>query len=100
MKTQKQKKNRKNFVKKRNIRQNNTPTPRYTEEVPILKAHREGGLIKRQWGKPDRIKNGKIVYSKVRTKTVERKGFKPILKAGDGTLPKSRKVKSKKHVLD
>lgn len=95
MKTQKQKKNRKDFVKKRNIRQNNTPTPRYTEEVPILKAHREGGLIRREWGKSDRIKYGKIVYSKVGTKTVQRKGFKPILKEGDGILPKSKKINKK-----
>lgn len=96
MKTQKHKNNRKDFVKKRNIRQNNTPTPRFTEEVPILKAHREGGLIRREYGKPDKIKYGKIVYSKVGTKIVQRKGFKPILKQGDGTLPKSRKVISKK----
>lgn len=96
MKTQKQKNNRKDFVKKRNIRQNNTPTPRYTEEVPILKAHRERGMIKREYGKQDKVVGGKMVYSKVGTKTVQRKGFKPILENGDGVLPKSRKIKSKK----
>ena len=83
MKTQKQKNNRKDYVKKRNIRQNNTPIPRYTEEVPILKAHLQK-------------KGGKMTYSKVGTKTVQRKGFKPILKAGDGILPKSRKITIRK----
>ncbi len=70
---------RKDFAKKRNVRKNNWPTPRYKEEVDRLEPVRDE-------------KTKKTTYKIIGKKTVIHKGAKPRLTPGDGILPKSRKV--------
>lgn len=73
---------RKDFSKKRNVRQNNWPTPRFEVEQPVMKAHRDD--------------KGKTTYKQVDTKVVKMKGAKRLLTPGDGILPISKKVKLSK----
>lgn len=78
----KERNRRKDFLKKKNIRRNNWPTPRFKEEMPVLKPI---------------IKEGKFKgYETIGKKTLMRKGTKGVLVAGGGVLPKSKKFKGKK----
>lgn len=80
---------RRNFSKKRNIRNNNWPTPREKEVVPVLSLSRtEDGRVE--------FKDKKARYKVIGEKTIIRKVRKSILSAGDGFLPKSKKFKIKK----
>lgn len=73
---------RKDFNKKRNVRQNNWKTPRYEVEQPVMKAEKD--------------KKGNMVYKQVDTKIVKMKGVKKLLEPGDGILPQSRKYRVSK----
>lgn len=78
----KERNRRRDFLKKKNIRRNNWPTPRFKEEIPILKSI---------------IKEGKFKgYETIGKKTLMCKGTKKILITGEGVLPKSKKFKNKK----
>lgn len=80
---------RKDFIKKRNVRRNNTQTPIQKEIVPTIQLLRDV--------------DGKIIYEKKKAqytitgeKTVTRKLYKSLLSPGDGILPKRVKPKEKK----
>lgn len=84
----KERNRRKNYLRKRNIRNNNWPTPREKEVLPILNPLIVDGKIE--------FKNKIAVYKVVGEKTIMRKRRKMILSPGDGILPKSKKFKEKK----
>ena len=82
---------RKDFVKKKNIRRNNTPVPTKKEIVPILQSIRnEDGCIEFN-------EKGKAKYKIIGEKTVIAKFSIPLLSPGDGILPKNKKFKNKKN---
>ena len=82
---------RKDFVKKKNIRRNNTPIPTKKEIVPILQSIRnEDGCIEFN-------EKGKAKYKIIGEKTVIAKFSIPLLSPGDGILPKNKKFKNKKN---
>lgn len=78
-KAAKAKARRKDFAKKRNVRNNNWPSPRFEVNVPVMKATRND--------------KGTFDYKEVGERTETRQGGKKLLTPGDGILPRSRKFK-------
>lgn len=67
---------RKDYEKKRNIRNRNAPIPRINQTEDIMRAS---------------LNKGKMTYIKVGTRTVKIKLRRVALEQGDGVLPPSRK---------
>ena len=84
----KERNRRKDFLKKKNIRKNNWPTPRTEETISKVIPVKEDGRIK--------YNEGRALYKKTGEEKVMSKLGKDILIAGEGVLPKNRKVKEKK----